>query len=263
MTVGLAMVTMNRPAYAEKCIKAIRKHLTGVVDEIVVVNDGSDPKYNGEYRRVEKATQTINGMYIACDENGGVAKAKNVGLRWLLNKGCDDLFVIEEDILVTSPKAITGYLAAAKQSGLSHLSYAWHGPANLQGPILTTTFGIEYFTHAIGAFCYYTAEALDDVGLLDENFCNAWEHVSHSLDLAVAGYTSGPYKWADAIGSQNWLTEIPGSIDKSSIRPRPDWSANIRNGLIYWRDEKPDTFKLMFGEEAMLHNWAKGIIGEP
>lgn len=262
MTVGLCVVTFNRPSYCEKSVKAVRKHLTEVVDHIVVVNDSSDPKYNGEYRRVEKATQSIGGTYMGCDVNGGVAKAKNVGLRWLLNQGCDDLFVLEDDILITSPKAITGYLEAAQRSGHSHLSFAHHGPANASGPpVATTTFGVEYFFHAIGAWCYYTADALNDVGLLDERFLNAWEHVEHSLRLAVAGYTTGPYKWADAIGSAAWLTEIVGSIDKSSIRPRSDWSSNIRTGLMYWRDEKPDTFKMMFGDGTPLQAWSESILG--
>ncbi len=263
MSVGIALVTYNRAAFAERSLKSVRKHLKNVVDHVVVVNDGSDAHYNGEYRRVEKTAQSMDGTYIGCDVNGGVAKAKNVGLRYLMSRGCDDIFVLEDDILITSPLAVTGYLEAAKRAGMSHLSYAHHGPANADGPVVTTEFGVEYFFHAIGAWCYYTKDALLDIGLLDEQFQNAWEHVEHSLRLAVAGYTTGPYKWADAIGSASWLSEIPGSIEKSSIRPRSDWSENISNGLTYWRDEKPDTYKLMFGDGSPLENFAKGIIGEP
>jgi hypothetical protein len=178
----------------------------------------------------------------------------------MLAAGADWLFLCEDDLIVQSPDAIRGYLSAAATSGMHHLSFAHHGPANAGGAVEVDET-ISYYPHSIGAWCLYSRESLETVGLFDESFNCAWEHVELSLRLARAGFTSGAYRYADATGSQDWISEIPGSIEKSSIRPRPDWQANIRNGLIYWRDAKPDTFGDLFGEGTMLHDYASRVIG--
>ncbi len=256
MTVGLCLVTYNRPSFAEKSVKSVRKHLTDVVDYIVVVNDGSDSKFNGEYRRVEKTVQTMGGTYMALDVNGGVAKAKNVGLKYLLSKGCDWVFTLEDDLIIQSPKAVTEYLRIAEDTGLSHFAFAHHGPANAGGPPVDVHGDVEYYFHSIGAWCLFGRDDLVNRGLLDENMLNAFEHVEHELRLGVQ-----PHRFPDIVNSAEYISEIPGSIEKSSIRPRSDWSQNIRNSLTYWRDEKPDTFKAMFGDGMPLQTYAQSIIG--
>lgn len=257
--IGLALCTVNRPEYCEKAVKRYRKYLTGVVDHFVVINDGSDSRHNGAYRRVEKAVQSINGTYVGMDINNGVAVTKNIGIQSLISKGCDWIILAEDDILVTDERAVTGYIDAAVAVDMQHLSFAHHGPANVGYPL--SDGPITYFPHAVGAWSLYSRECLEKVGVFDTNMLNAFEHVELSLRLALAGYTSGPYNWADATYSADWLTEIPGSIEHSSIRPRDDWSQNVRNSLRYWRDEKPDTFALMFGDNTPLQNWANSILG--
>jgi GT2 family glycosyltransferase len=254
VTIGITVCTYNRPEYAEKCIKSVRKHLSTVIDHLVVVNDGSDAKHNGAYGRVEKATRSMGGTYIGMDRNQGVAATKNIGLRWLLEKGCDWLFTLEDDILVRSPKAVTEYVRIAEQ-GVTGLSFAHHGEANFSGPV-ETVGDVEYYFHSIGAWCLFRRDELTKCGLLDERFNCAWEHVEHSLRLGVE-----PYRYPDVAGSADWLQEQPNSIEKSSIRPRPDWQQNIRDGLRYWSAEKPDTFKSLFGEGQPLHQYAASILG--
>lgn len=256
MTVGVTICSFNRPEYAEKCVKAVRKHLADVVDHIVFVNDGSDPKHNGAYRRVEKAVQSMGGTYIGMDENGGPAVAKNIGLRYLLTKNCDWLFTLEDDIIVQSLQAVTEYIRIAEETGVSHFSFAHHGEANYAGPV-DINKDIEFYFHSIGAWCLFSSDDLSDHGLLDEHFVRAWEHVEHELRLGVE-----PHRFPDITGSADYLKEIPGSIEKSSIRPLSDWSSNIRDGLRHWRSQKPDSFKAMFGNGTPLHQYASSILGE-
>ena len=191
MTIGLTVCTFDRPAFCMKTVKAIRRHLDGVIDHLVVVNDGSNAKFNGEYRRVEKLVQSIGGTYIRQERNGGVAVAKNVGLRFLLGKSCDWLITCEDDILIRSPKAVTEYIRIGKQTGLTHFSFAHHGDANYSGPV-DTDGDVEYYFHSIGAWCMFTADDLNKYGLLDENFVRAWEHVEHELRLGCE-----PYRYPD------------------------------------------------------------------
>ncbi len=254
MTVGVAIVSFNRPEFAEKTVKAVRKHLTEVVDHIVFVNDGSSEKHNGAYRRVQKAVQSMDGTYIGMDQNQGVAVAKNIGLQFLLDRGCSHLFTLEDDIIIKSPLAVTEYVRIAN-TGITGLSFAHHGEANAGGYVEATD-DVEYYFHSIGAWCLFTREQLLNDGMLDERFKNAFEHVEQALRIGVE-----PYRYPDVIGSSNWLQEQPNSIEKSSIRPRPDWQPNIRAALRTWSTERPDTFKALFGDGQPLQQYANSILG--
>ena len=261
MAVGLVVVTYNRPSFCERAIKSVAKHLNDVVDYVVLVNDGSDSKFNGEYARVNKALESVSGTSILHNTNEGVGSAKNSGLYYLMKETDSEwLFVMEDDLRVLAPEAVTQYIAIAERHGLGHLSFAHHGPGNVGGPI-DTDGDVEFYPHSIGAWCLYSRECLEAVGGFDENFHNAWEHVELTLRLAAAGYTSGAYRYADALGSWIWLREIQGSIERSSIPVGPGRQIAIRNGLIYWRDAKPETYEMLFGPSMPLHAYAQGIIG--
>src|SRR5690606_16684073 len=123
------------------------------------------------------------------NKNRGVAHAKNWLMRKLLREGCDYIFLLEDDLIIKSPKAVFGYIKVAEETGISHLMFAHHGPMNKGKAIHSDPNGIELFPHCVGAWCFYTREALEDVGLMDEIFKNAWEHVEHTHRLSVAGYT--------------------------------------------------------------------------
>ena len=240
VTVGI--VTYNRPEYFEKCLKSVRRHLNGAVDGVYVFNDGSDAKYRGSYRRALSALD-CHSMWAA--ENEGVAVAKNHLLERMLADGADWLFLLEDDLKVRDQLAVTGYLAACQRSGLEHLSFAHHGPGNQHGPV-DVDGPVSYFQHAVGAWCLYSRGCLEDVGLFDEGFTNAWEHVEHTMRLVNAGYTTGPWRFSDATGSEQWLAEVPGSIERSAIRQRPDWHGNVERGRLHWKEAHPDTYSLIF-----------------
>jgi GT2 family glycosyltransferase len=260
--IGLTIVTYNRPEFCEKAIKSVVRNLGGALDLVVVVNDASDPKHNGAYSRAYRPLANLaNTQVIVREENGGVAKAKNDGLRAMLDAGCDWLFVMEDDLRVTEPAAIQGYIDACEASGLHHLMFAHHGPA-AEGVEPERDGPVAYFPHAVGAWCVYSRTCLEQSGLFDEHFTNAWEHVEHSTRLALDGFTTGPYRWADYAWSQLVLEEQKGSLDKSSIRPRPYWRINIVHGLRYWQAEKPESFAAMFGDGTPLHDWAMSVIEE-
>ena len=258
-SIMLGVTTFNRPAYLEKNLRAIREFAAPLCDQVIIHNDGSEIKYHGEYGRAYK--KIPNAIIQNALVNQGVAASKNAMLRQMLKDGADWLFLCEDDILVRSPLAITGYVDACKKSGLHHLSFAHHGPANMGGPVEADDI-VRYYPHSVGAWTIYSRECLERCGLFDEKMVNAFEHVEHDLRLFQMGYTPncGAHRFPDAVGAEHWLTEIPGSLEKSSIRPRSDWQSNIRNSLRYWHDTKPDTFDMLFGEKMPLHAYALRIM---
>ena len=244
--VGLGILTCNRPRYLEQVLAGVAEHLSDVLDCVIIHNDGSDreqaPAYWRAYNHVPNAILQYDPT------NKGVARSKNILLRSLLNEGCDWLFLLEDDVVPVSPESVTGYIAACEKSGFQHLAFAHHGPANTNGPV-SVDGPITCWPNYVGAFSIYSAEALRQVGLHDEGFRNCWEHVELTARLALAGYTDPrPHHAADATGSENWLREIPGSPNNSSIPRGEEHDARIRAGSEYWRTTSPDTYRFVMME---------------
>jgi GT2 family glycosyltransferase len=232
MKIGLGIVTYNRPAYFKKTLKGVLTHLLPLVDSIHIYNDGSDNKYSKAYHTAYLSAKdskiTIHHELV----NHGVAHAKNTLLKQLFKDGCKIVFLLEDDVVPTSGQAITGYLEAMEKSGFDHFNFAHHGKMNIKPLDVNSVYTL--WTDCIGAYSVYTKEMIDEVGYFDEKFTNAWEHIEHTKRICEAGYTTPFWYFIDATGSENWLKEIEGSIDNSSIRPRKDWADNIQKGMDYW-----------------------------
>lgn len=228
--VGLAVITYNRLDYLKQCVEALDKNNWGGASFRMIVRDSGDSDEMQEYLK----QQEKKGVWVAWHPNQGVAVTKNVALRTMLNKGCDQLFLIEDDILMQKPNTCVKYMGYAMAHGLHHMNFGKHGPANAPKEHGRYYGRVWTYLHCVGAFSYYTKEVIDKVGFIDENFINAWEHVEHSYRISLTGMTTPMWYFADLPDSEQYLREIPNSIANSSIRPRPDWQKNIEEGKKYW-----------------------------
>lgn len=260
--VGIGITTWNRPDYAEKCVKSIAKHCSGL-DALYMHDDCSDPKFTGAYRRVHKVLEANGGHLLTAKENAGVAAAKNRLIEHLIADGCDWIILCEDDVRPISAEAVTEYVRICEDNDLHHLAFAHHGSANLNVPLSDSD--VTYFPHSIGAWTIFSRECLIKTGLFWEQLVCAWEHVEHTIRLMQDGFLPDytVHNFPDVTHSQKYLQEIPGSIEKSSIRVRPDWSSNIHNGLRLWKDERRDSYDLLFAPGMPLYNYACNILGEP
>jgi len=248
--IGIGIVTCNRPDFFLKCIGSIPNEFT-----LVVVNDGSD------FEDIQKLQEKIDFYYIHNKINVGVGKSKNKIFKYLLEQNCDHMFVIEDDIIVRDGSVFNQYIEARKHTGIQHFNFGYHGPANRgnvskgkPGPRYVIDYGkckIAINAHSVGAFCYYTREVLEKVGLIDEDYCNAFEHVDHDYRIAKAGYCTPYWNWPDLANSHELLDELACSEESSAIRPRSDWKENIIKGAEFfqkkhnflpaWQNAVPDT----------------------
>lgn len=250
--IGIGVITCNRPEFAFKCCLALHKeNHQNFFDEIILINDGKEIT-----EQDISFVPTINNK-----TNIGVGKSKNKAFKYLLEKGCDHIFLIEDDIIVKDLNVFKAYIDARQKTGIQHFNFGYHGPANKAGvsggkpvPRFIVDYGdvkIAINQHSVGAFCYYTREVLERVGLIDEDFHNAFEHVEHDYRIAKAGFCTPYWNWPDIANSMDYLDEIECSEKSSSIRPRKDWQDNIQKGaqLFYkkhgvlpaWQNAVPDT----------------------
>lgn len=228
MKIGVGIVTCNRPEFCRVCLNSLPK---SKIDELVIVNDGEPLPYDLSF-----------GYEITNNTNIGVGKSKNKAMQHLLDKGCDYIFIIEDDMRILRDDIFEAYINASKETGIHHFLFAYHGPANkngISGGKPTPRTIIEYPSglklslnqHCVGAFCMYTKESLLKVGLFDETFNNAFEHVHHSYVLCKNDYCTEYWWWPDLADSLDFINEQACSEQNSSIRPRNDWQENIQKGF--------------------------------
>ena len=240
--IGVGVITKDREDFFWKCWKSLELCYDSI-DEYVVVNDG----------KPYSVTPTIYSNpvdLIQHTNNTGVAISKNQALQHLLDKGCDHIFLIEDDMIIKDPNIFQAYIDASKKSGIQHLMFGYHGPANKNGiskgkpcPRLVVDYGdfsLAFNQHCVGAFCYYSRKCLEDVGLIDEKFRNAFDHVSHSYELALKGYSTPYWWWADLANSLDYIEEQACSEENSSIKTPESmqkWENNIRSSMEYFKEK--------------------------
>lgn len=233
--IGLGVITCNREDFFQRCFSSINRNM---IDELVVVNDGepySPECYNSYNTRFD---------IIQHDKNKGVGISKNDAMKYLLSKGCDYIFLIEDDITILNNDVFQKYIELHKISNIHHFNFGYHGPANKLGKMKHSVCTITYSDtismalnhHCVGAFCFYTREILEKVGLMDEKYLNAFEHVSHDYDIIKAGYAPPFWYFADLANSDEYLNELACSEVSSVIRPRSDWKENIQKAAYHFRD---------------------------
>jgi len=231
--IGVGIITCDRVNMFNVCFESLSDEW---YDELVVVDDGIK-----EYPLKRRGAE-----FIRTSGGEGVGKAKNIAIQHLLDKDCDYIILVEDDMKFTG-NLFAEYIRAYKTTGIHHFMFAYHGPANKAGisygkpvPRLVFDYGpfdelrIALNQHCVGAVTFYTRESLEKVGLYDENFTNAFEHVDHSYQLAKNGFSTPYWWWADIANSLDYVQEQKCSEDSSAIRPRSDWQSNIQQAAQYF-----------------------------
>jgi GT2 family glycosyltransferase len=214
--IGIAVITCNRPKLFSKNIASIPP-----ADTLVVVNDGLE--YPSEFypSSVKEVFQHKKKM--------GVAVSKNQALKFLIEDGCEHIFLCEDDVKIVNDDVFDIYIKTGEASGIYHLNYAYHGPLNKDSngnpkPRKVISFendiSLSLNLHICGAFSYYTKFVIDKVGMMDERFINSYEHLDHTYQIIKAGFHP-PFWWfADVANSDRYIEDLDPDLKMSVIRKR-------------------------------------------
>jgi GT2 family glycosyltransferase len=240
--IGVGIITCNRPEYLRKLMNSLVP-CEKDIDELVVVNDGSP------------ITQfdLSQGTWIDNKENLGVAKSKNIAMQHLLDHACTHIFIIEDDVEILDRAVFQKYIEASKLTGILHFNFGPGTPFNriqsINGDVHNrhlldqnskpnpriivdyNNIQIALYTHIAGTFSYFHKAVLNKVGLIDEQFYNAWDHVEHTYRIIQKGYHP-PFWWfADLSNSDQLLTIQSAALDNSAIAKSKEWYDNLRQGM--------------------------------
>ena len=229
--IGIGVITCNREDFFRKTINALPD-----VETIVVVNDGQSYPSDAYPTKVKEVLQH--------SRNKSVGISKNEALRYLIQDGCQHLFLVEDDMLITNPEVCRAYIKGAEASGIWHLNFGYHGPANkkpdgTKNPRTTVEYepGIElaFNPNCVGSFSYYLKGVIKTIGYMDERFINAWEHCEHTYRTIKEGLHPPWWWFADLANSDEYIQELASSEVNSVIRKTDEWRLNMQNGAGWFQ----------------------------
>ena len=222
--IGVGIITYNRPDYYKQVYESIPKN---EINFLVIINDG-----NNSYVSPKDANLVVHN-----NKQLGVAASKNKALKELINFGCEHLFIIEDDIIIKNPKVFQEYIKAANSTGIHHLCYekvAENGK-NLKfvhkQPDGTK---IGFYHNPQGAFMYINANLIKKLGYFDENYINAFEHIDFAYNLIQKKIAPPFWYFPDLYNSEEYLTDIVGSNENSSITNKDKYQENWQKSAEYF-----------------------------
>jgi len=150
--IGCGIITCNRPEGLIRLYKSLPMKL---LDEVIIINNGDNH---------QSFDQITDIPIIHHPKNIGVGRSKNEALRWMLDRGVDHFFLIEDDVYIRQPFVFEQYILTSQLTGIQHLNYSQHGPANKDydqqpKPRLNVEYNglsIPFYPNCVGAFCYFS-----------------------------------------------------------------------------------------------------------
>ena len=225
--IGIGIITCDRPDYLKKLVKSLNGIST---NNLVIINDGEKQLDGGEVF-----------IHNNVPSKQGVGKAKNQALKLL--KDNNYIFLLEDDIIIKDITVFEKYIEASKLSGIQHFNFAFHGLDNYnadKSPAIrlkldySPTVSVCLYPNVYGAFSMYTKKCIEEVGLMDEFYYNAMEHVDHTAAIIKAGMHP-PFRWfADIADSNKYIEEIDRAHSGSEIRKDQKWIENFHKAADHF-----------------------------
>ena len=201
--VTVIILTWNRVDDIVTCLESFAEVDYPNLEVMVVDNNSADVTVETVRRDYPWTTLVVN------DDNLGYVGGNNVGIKLALEKGTDYVFVLNSDTKMTQPclhelvRTMQSdpriAIAGAKNLYMQNPAFTWGKYGKLTwGPMLCTTHGRfvrdypepspQDVDWIIGNGCMMSREALETVGIFDEEFFQVNEDVDWCIRARKAGY---------------------------------------------------------------------------
>ena len=206
MKLSIIIVSYNVRTYLEQCLQSVQKALEGIEGEVWVVDNCSSDDSIAVLQRDYPWVRLI-----ANTENMGFARANNLAIR---QSQSDYVLLLNPDTVVAEPtlRGVVEFMDAHPEAGgagvMMHNEDGTLAPESRRGLPTPWVAGMKmlgftsryYMSHLpwdrpgridviSGAFCMLRRQALDQVGLLDEDFFMYGEDIDLSYRLLKGGST--------------------------------------------------------------------------
>jgi len=201
--VAVIILTWNRVDDIVMCLESFADVHYPNLEVVVVDNDSADDTVETVRERFAWARLIVN------DDNLGYVGGNNVGIRYALANGAEYVFILNSDTKMTPTclEELVRVMQADRRIGITgaknlymqNADYTWgkYGVLNW-GPMLVRTHGrfVRDYPEAspkavdwvIGNGCMMSREALETVGIFDEDFFQVNEDVDWCVRARKLGY---------------------------------------------------------------------------
>jgi len=238
---ALGIVTYNRSEYFRKILETTRYK---EVDKVYILDASGTNVERNKARLIPLGSDNMS--YVPNDSQVTVGVAKNMLLTAMMEDGMDHLFLQEDDVVIEKDGVFDLYIDTAQVSGMwCGLNYAWHGHGNKgnMGELLTKNevdygedLGIVLTENGTAAFSYFHRSIIESLGMFDEFYDNAWEHLDHYQKAASYKRTLYFNCLPDANGSEEYIRDLDdGKHGGSVIRKDEEWLGNMKIGAEHFK----------------------------
>lgn len=168
--VGLVITTYNN----EKLLRSVTQDLVlSTVDQCVVVNGGDEYSDIKNYKDFH---------IIQHQSNLGPCQSRIDGINYLLERDCEHIFIVEDDMQFKSKDIFRRYVNAHDETGLNYFCFCSDAIGNGVPGKRTPHTKIQYENEIIhfyremnNEFTYHHASVFSDVGMYDKQFTHMWD----------------------------------------------------------------------------------------
>lgn len=229
MSIGIAVITYNRPVQAISTVTSIVDHCPTSDYELVVVNDG---------QRYPHGTFANDIDTISLGRQRGVSVAKNTGLQHLLDCGCEHIFIFEDDQIVLTSDIWDGYIDAATVTGIHHFNFQRGNGGTSEVRYqhkYTDDIAVDFFKDPLAQMSYFNGALFNLIDPYDPKFVNAFEHIDIEKRLDDLGLAPPFWYFPDIAQSAQLLMEADNN--QSVITGRGNYQKNWDNSAQHFVDK--------------------------
>lgn len=217
--IGIGITTYNSEDYFNTLWDSLQRcHF----DELVVVNGGKQYKKNYECGWIQ---HNINYYPSVC---------RNDAINFLLNRNCDHIFLIEDDMIIKNNGIFNQYIKASQKSGIKYFSFtsmSWDsGPPHNRTPRLTVNYdenvSVSFYRNMCNEFTYHHKSCFEKTGLYDTQFRDPFD-IDMAYRESQTNYAS-PFWWFADISNSDEYIENNQNAKSRLQADRPDGSREER-----------------------------------
>lgn len=230
--IGVGITTYNSESYFEALYNSLP---LSKIDEFVVVNGG------------EKYQKTYSADWIQHNKNRFPSICRNDCITFLLNKNCEHIFIIEDDMIIKNENIFDVYIKASKISGLKYFSFVSMsekaGLPHQRTPRMTVGYSpeiaISFYENMCNEFTYHHKSSFLQTGLYDSKMRDLFDADRVYRD-SLYNKNVSPFWWfADLANSDDFIMNNPDASSRLQDINRPDGSRSdfIHDTLKYFQDK--------------------------
>jgi len=214
--IGVGITTYNSEGYFKTLYDSLP---LDKIDELVVVNGGD--RYEGKYEC----------DWIQHNKNRYPSVCRNDCITFLLNKQCQHIFLIEDDMIIKSPNIFNEYINASKITGLNYFCFASisvdAGAAHERTPKLKVNYGnlleVYFYNNTCNEFTYHHRSCFEKTGLYDGNMRELFD-ADMVYRQTLKHPNISPFWWFSDLGNSDDLIKNNPDAHSRLQTDRPDGS---------------------------------------